>query len=211
MVQVFKITEVSHLVKAQANANTIPSMIDVPVQRTRLVDLGHLALALGCSNLELQIENGHFRAVGPHCILTTEDIPTFGKAVRFEGDIDALMNHLFGVSDPTGWQFAQDLVRGHFPLIHFSNFVKPPGKQVSFYGPNFGSTPNSHMDEVSYGQNFANCMLEEFWSGKDLRQESRKLHTILCQSKLCGHKLDTRNCLSSPGLMGPATSVRHLQ
>ncbi|KAF2868371.1 hypothetical protein BDV95DRAFT_127262 [Massariosphaeria phaeospora] len=93
MLQGLRISDTSSLVLNNFDADTIPSGIDVPIQRIRLVDIGHLALIFGCTTVELDVMNRHFRAIGPTCIITTEDIPTFGKAVRFEGDIHTADHH----------------------------------------------------------------------------------------------------------------------
>jgi hypothetical protein len=51
IIQAWHISDASCLVKARLSADFIPAAVDVPIQRVSLTDLGHLALALGCSEL----------------------------------------------------------------------------------------------------------------------------------------------------------------
>ncbi|KAF2261070.1 hypothetical protein CC78DRAFT_608891 [Lojkania enalia] len=90
MIQAFGLTDASELVVDSLDADTIPSGIDVPIQRTRLAVLGRIALILGCTRLDMNAESRHFHASGPSCTISVEEIPTFGKVARFEGDIYAL-------------------------------------------------------------------------------------------------------------------------
>lgn len=85
------------------SAESIPSTIDILIQRVRHMDLDLLALVLGCTTVKANVQSREFRAVGPHCILTPELILTFGNAVRFEGDIDTLRKHHFGEHDLAYW------------------------------------------------------------------------------------------------------------
>ncbi len=90
IIQAFSITDASRLVENYLDADTIPSGIDVPVQRARLFDLGRLALYLGCDSVMLDVGARELHAQGEICSLTTDLLPTFGKAVRFEGDTSTL-------------------------------------------------------------------------------------------------------------------------
>lgn len=87
ILQSYRITDATHLIQFGLDADAIPSGIDVPVQRIRLLDLGQIALTMGCTNVEIDIATRNFRAEGPTCIITSENIPAFGIAAKFEGDI----------------------------------------------------------------------------------------------------------------------------
>jgi hypothetical protein len=76
--------------KNPIDADTIPSAIDVPIQRIRLMDLGHMALIMGFTSVEVNVQKREFRATGPHGSITTEDLVNFGKVLRFEGDMFAI-------------------------------------------------------------------------------------------------------------------------
>lgn len=99
------------------SADSIPSTIDVLIQRVRLMDLGLLALALGCTTDKANVQSHEFQAVGPYCILTPELIPIFGNAVRFEGDIDTLRKHPFGEYGFAYWQLAVAMVKSKIPFF----------------------------------------------------------------------------------------------
>jgi hypothetical protein len=90
MMQIYRITDASDLVLEYLDADTIPSGIDVPMQRVRMADLGQLALTLGCTNVQIDVSARYFRAEGPHGIITTEQIPGFGTVAKYEGDIRAV-------------------------------------------------------------------------------------------------------------------------
>ena len=64
IIQAWHISVASCLVKSRLNADSIPATINVPMQRCRLTDLEHLALALGCSELQFDTQSRNFRAVG---------------------------------------------------------------------------------------------------------------------------------------------------
>jgi hypothetical protein len=112
IVRALTITEPAPLVRRGLNADTIPATIDVPIQRVTLVDLGLVALVLGCSKIDIDVEKRFFEAIGAHCVLTTEIIPMFGKAVRFEGDIDALVKRSFPHHCRETWEFAVQVSLG---------------------------------------------------------------------------------------------------
>ncbi|KAH8724097.1 hypothetical protein GQ44DRAFT_760533 [Phaeosphaeriaceae sp. PMI808] len=126
IIQVFDISDASSLIRNEITADTIPSTIDVPLQKVSLFDLGQLALALGCITVDIDVESRHFRAVGPHCVITTEDIPTFGKAVRFEGDIGTLMHYRLGAFKEKGWLTATQMTLGQLPIVaNLESTIRP--------------------------------------------------------------------------------------
>lgn len=163
IIQAWHISDASCLVKARLNADSIPAMIDVPMQRIRLTDLGHLALALGCSEVELDTKSRHFKANGPHCILTSETVPTFGQAVRFEGDISTLMNNTFGNYDRMCWHAAIELTYGRF--LHFEVLE---GSSMSS-----SACPQSDYEEhLGNGAGELAQLMVDFWTmGRDLHDE----------------------------------------
>ena len=86
----FRISDTKELVRDELDADSIPSAIDVPIQRVRLFDLGCIALALGFTKVKIIADERDFTAVGPYGTILTQEIPTFGKVIRFEGDVDAI-------------------------------------------------------------------------------------------------------------------------
>ncbi|CAO2649518.1 Nn.00g069030.m01.CDS01 [Neocucurbitaria sp. VM-36] len=114
IVQAFNITNPSSLVEAYLDSDTIPSAIDVPIQRVRVFDLAQLALYLGCTKVEVNAEERYLRATGPVCTLKTEVIPTFGNAIRFEGDLAALMQRALGNHDAATALVADRICLGRF-------------------------------------------------------------------------------------------------
>jgi hypothetical protein len=62
IVQALRISDALTLVANKLNSDTIPSGIDVPIQRIKLVQLGRLAFALGCANVELNVETRYVRS-----------------------------------------------------------------------------------------------------------------------------------------------------
>ena len=72
------------------DADSIPTYIDVPIQRAKLFDMGILALSLGFTSVHIDTANRDFRALGPFATITVEDLPNFGKVLRFEGDMLAI-------------------------------------------------------------------------------------------------------------------------
>ncbi|KAJ0423137.1 hypothetical protein BJY00DRAFT_310263 [Aspergillus carlsbadensis] len=87
LIRAAAITDTSSIVLRHLDADSIPSSIDVPIQRARLFDIGCLALILGFDSIKIDSANRDFTAVSRYGTITTEEIPTFGKVIRFEGDI----------------------------------------------------------------------------------------------------------------------------
>jgi hypothetical protein len=83
----FGITDTKSITRGTVDADSIPSTIDVPVQRIRLFELGMLALSLGFTSVSLDTTKRSFKAIGPFATISTEEVPGFGKVIRFEGDI----------------------------------------------------------------------------------------------------------------------------
>lgn len=125
VIQAFGITDSAELVLHHLDADTIPSGIDVPIQRIRLVDLGYIALFLGCELVEIDVKHWSFRAIGPSCKIGIEEIPTFGQAVRFEGDIQAIHRAKLGLYPEASVIFAVRMIEGRLgavsaPLSYFN-------------------------------------------------------------------------------------------
>lgn len=119
VIQALGITDTSSLVVNKLDADTIPSGIDVPIQRLRLFDLGRLALIMGCTTVEIDVMNRFFRAVGPFCTLSTDDIPTFGKAIRFEGDIYAINRDKWRFQPVSSMFAALELAEGRLAVSRY--------------------------------------------------------------------------------------------
>lgn len=101
LIRAIGINDTTDLVLQHLDADSIPSIIDVPVQRIKLFDLGCLALFLGFHTVEIDAKSRTFQALSPYGSITTEDIQTFGKALRFEGDIHAIRSNTRGC--PVKW------------------------------------------------------------------------------------------------------------
>jgi hypothetical protein len=84
------IKDTSGLLITHMDADTIPSILDVPPQRVKFRDLGILAFMLGFSSVTIDTNLRTFKAQSPFATISTEEIQTVGKVLRFEGDILAL-------------------------------------------------------------------------------------------------------------------------
>lgn len=65
-------------------ADYIPSTLDVPVQKFKLVDLGIFAFCLGFNKVEISAKDRTIAAAGPIGTITTEPLPGYGAVVRFQ-------------------------------------------------------------------------------------------------------------------------------
>jgi hypothetical protein len=68
------------------DADCIPSNIDIPIQRVSLYHLGIIALVMGSTCVTIDTSERLFRATGPYAAIITEEVPGFGKLIRFDGD-----------------------------------------------------------------------------------------------------------------------------
>lgn len=80
------IRDTKELTYRHADADIIPSSIDVPIQRIKLFDLGLLALYLNFKKVHINVPERHFEAVGDFGTITTLK-NELGKYIHFEGDI----------------------------------------------------------------------------------------------------------------------------
>jgi len=71
------------------DADTIPSCMDVPFQYVELSSLGVLCVVMGFKDITINAVDRTFHATGPSRIITTQEIQTIGKALRFDGDVFA--------------------------------------------------------------------------------------------------------------------------
>jgi len=83
----FGIRDTSEFKSRLVNADTIHDSLDAPIQRIKFSSLGVLALALGFTSVSINVANREFWARSPRGTISIIDIPTLGKALRFEGDI----------------------------------------------------------------------------------------------------------------------------
>ncbi|ORX93312.1 hypothetical protein BCR34DRAFT_240011 [Clohesyomyces aquaticus] len=119
IIRAFGIFDGESLVLRKLNTNTIPSTIDAPIQRVKLWDLGCLSLLMGCTDVSVNIQSRQFHAEGMYCTLSTEDLPMFGQAVKFEGDIHSINGQL-AQCDGASLRGGIYYVRGSFLLTLFS-------------------------------------------------------------------------------------------
>lgn len=87
MLMAFGIRNTTRLVYKHADADSIPTSLDAPIQRVNLVDLGKLALSLGFKKVTINAREREFNAVGDFGTITTLNTNELGKVLRFEGDI----------------------------------------------------------------------------------------------------------------------------
>lgn len=89
------------------DADTIPSCMDVPFQYVELSSLGMLCIIMGFKNITINNEDRTFHATGPSRTITTENIQTIGKVLRFDGDVfeihDAVRSKYGIQGDDVGW------------------------------------------------------------------------------------------------------------
>ena len=91
MLRALGLSDVEPIIRlASIDADTIPSALDVPIQRVKLKHLGHLAFILGFKSVKIDLPKREFHATGHHGSITTEDLVNFGKVIRFEGDMHAI-------------------------------------------------------------------------------------------------------------------------
>lgn len=72
------------------DADTIPSFMDVPFQYVELSSLGVLCVVMGFKNITINTVDRIFHATGPSRTITTQEIQTIGKVLRFDGDVFAI-------------------------------------------------------------------------------------------------------------------------
>jgi hypothetical protein len=72
------------------DADTIPSFMDVPFQYVELSSLGVLCVVMGFKNITINTVDRIFHATGPSRTITTQEIQTVGKVLRFDGDVFAI-------------------------------------------------------------------------------------------------------------------------
>lgn len=88
LLRAFGLLDISGLIKTELlDADCAPSSLDVPLQRVRLGHLGYLALVLGMKDVQINTTQRDFLASGPFGRITTENVPSYGKTLRFEGNI----------------------------------------------------------------------------------------------------------------------------
>jgi hypothetical protein len=90
VLRAFGFNDAKTLISRLIDADSIPSYFDMPIQRIKLFDIGILAHCMAFTTVEINVANRNFKASGPFGTITTEDVPNFGKALRFEGDMFAI-------------------------------------------------------------------------------------------------------------------------
>lgn len=88
LLETFGIFDIRPLVLRRMDAECIPSSVDVPTQKIALADLGILAFHLKMTTVAIDVTERTFLATGPCGSISTEDLPSFGKVVRFQSHGD---------------------------------------------------------------------------------------------------------------------------
>lgn len=83
LLEALGIVNIKTLEVRRVNAECIASSIDVPTQKISLRDLGILAFYLKMRTVHIDSAKRTFLATGPSGSISTEDLPGFGKVVRF--------------------------------------------------------------------------------------------------------------------------------
>ena len=81
------IRDTKELQLRMVDADGVSDALDAPIQRIQLQSLGLLAHVLGFASVSINVTERHFLALSPRGTISIIDIPTLGKAVRFQGDI----------------------------------------------------------------------------------------------------------------------------
>ncbi|KAJ2990522.1 hypothetical protein NUW58_g2908 [Xylaria curta] len=96
------------------DADSIPGSLDVPPQMVNLVELGRLLICMGYDSVRMNVQGRDFQAVGRFGSITTEELPGFGKIVRFQ-NYDT--NRSLPTATPWEWvQAALNLIEGVFDI-----------------------------------------------------------------------------------------------
>ncbi|KAF2686121.1 hypothetical protein K458DRAFT_363725 [Lentithecium fluviatile CBS 122367] len=114
--------------KPDIDADSIPANVDVPHQAVKLYDVGILAFAMGFTSVVIRPVAREFRAEGPFGVIVTEEVPTFGRVLRFEGDVHEINKTISRC--PTGY-----ILEGSLMLLgklNFGRYSTPELPMVSF-------------------------------------------------------------------------------
>ncbi|KAF7518602.1 hypothetical protein G7054_g13404 [Neopestalotiopsis clavispora] len=84
LLEALGIVDIKPLVVHNISAECIASSIDVPTQKVALQELGVLAFHLKMRTVKIDLVERTFLAIGPSGSISTEDLPGFGKVVRFQ-------------------------------------------------------------------------------------------------------------------------------
>ncbi|KAF3219586.1 hypothetical protein TWF106_007006 [Orbilia oligospora] len=76
------------------NADVIPSSIDVPIQRMKLVDLCLLCYLANIKDVEINLVDSTINGQNEYIKLNTQEIPGLGKFVTVDGDFEGLKNEI---------------------------------------------------------------------------------------------------------------------
>lgn len=87
MLYALGVRDTSELRTRFADADAIPSNMDVPFQRISLFNLGSLAFLMGFTRVQVDCTAKLFTALGPFGSITTEGVPGWGKVIHFDGDL----------------------------------------------------------------------------------------------------------------------------
>jgi hypothetical protein len=118
--------DVTALVYGMADASTVPSQLDAPMQRITISQMGKIAFLLNFNQVEINHREHTLDAYGPHGRITTIQVPSFGGVLHFEGDTHAIRKAIRKC--PVSWTIiAKDLItaRLNFPNVNTNGFYCP--------------------------------------------------------------------------------------
>jgi hypothetical protein len=118
--------DVSPLVYGLADANTVPSQLDAPMQRVTVSQMGKVAFLLSFTKVTIDHEHHTLSAYGPHGRITTIQVSSLGNVLHFEGDTHAIRKTIR--TCPVSWTLvARDMMtaRLQFPNVTTNGFYCP--------------------------------------------------------------------------------------
>jgi hypothetical protein len=111
----FVIGEPGRHILGATDAECIPLAIDVPAQTVSFTFLGRMCFLMGLKSVKINAEQKNFSAFGELGSITTEDIPGYGRVVRFQQN--SRRSLCVGASLPGWWQMVNiDQIVGEFSL-----------------------------------------------------------------------------------------------
>ncbi|GAW16999.1 hypothetical protein ANO14919_064480 [Xylariales sp. No.14919] len=121
-----RIDDIGHMTtRTYIDVDSIPGSLDVPPQPVDLVKLGTLLICIGFKSVKINVQERDFRAFASFGSVTTEEVPGFGKAVRFQNNGARWRPE---IDTPREWTGAAlELIRGRFD-IHVYPLGKDSGR-----------------------------------------------------------------------------------
>ncbi|KAI9803567.1 MAG: hypothetical protein M1825_001910 [Sarcosagium campestre] len=192
LLTILRIDNAATMSLEEADADTIPTSLDVPIQRIQLRDLGYLAFVLGFTTVVIDPSNRYFRASSPFGTISTEEVQILGKLLRFDGD--ALKIHQNTSRCDAFWLFrGSRLIFGQFTVGRYTlNGIFSPIDRLHYAISSDLSSEEYDALEVNHGvapvgsDRRAGAILQESMHMRKLCDESAKSfleNLISCKSE----------------------------